>query len=183
MTGSTQATSTTHIPVLGALLAEDLASFHPHSLVVAGSATGLDAVNPAVTRFVLALAADAEALALLALRHARRLRRLELVHGNVLVARVAAHSADLVHAALVLESLPAPGAAAAVARMAEWLRPAGVLSLVLQRSREGGVLAPARVDGDVVVRAALDAGLHVESGEFIGLTQGRGYRTLRFRRD
>jgi SAM-dependent methyltransferase len=125
------AASVGQLPMLSRILRDDLERHRPRALVVPGCATGngFEHIDPLVTSRIVGIDVNGEYLALLRERHARRLPGLELLHGDLFEALLEPGAFDLVHAALVLEYVdPAP----ALARMAAWLRPGGVLTVVLQ---------------------------------------------------
>ena len=125
------AASVGQLPVLSRILRDDLERHRPRALVVPGCATGngFEHIDLVVTSRIVGIDVNGEYLGILRERHARRLPGLELLHADLLEALLEPAAFDLVHAALVLEYVdPAP----ALARMAAWLRPGGVLTVVLQ---------------------------------------------------
>jgi SAM-dependent methyltransferase len=115
---------------LSAVFAEVLGRCTPRSLAVVGCATGngFEHVGPGTVRTV-GLDLNPEYLEVARRRFADRLPGLELLQADLSVPGPALGPFDLVHCALVLEYLdPAP----AVNRLASWLAPGGVLSVVLQ---------------------------------------------------
>lgn len=183
------------LDVLARLLADDLERCRPKSLVVVGCATGngFEHIDPAVTTRVVALDLNPAFLALLASRHAARLRGLQLLQADLMMAPVQPESADLVHAGLVLE-YAAPRRA--ILRMARWLRPGGTLSVVLQLPSERATPIASTpfvslqalasimclVDEDEVNAAADVAHLQLEDSRLLPLPQGKALRAQRYRR-
>lgn len=119
------------LPVLAELLRADLARYRPSTLAVLGCATGngFEHIDPGVTTRVVGIDINPEYIGIARERHAQRLPRLQLIHGDVVSADFPACSFDLVHAALVFEYVDA---ARVLPRVARWLRPGGVLTVVLQ---------------------------------------------------
>lgn len=115
---------------LGSVFAELLGRYAPRSLAVVGCATGngLEHVGPNTIRTV-GLDLNPEYLETARRRFAHRLPGLELLQIDLSAPGPALEPFDLVHCALVLEYLEP---AAAVTKLAGWLAPGGILSVVLQ---------------------------------------------------
>ena len=103
----------------------------PARLLVAGCTTGngLEHVDPAVTRRVAGVDLNPEYLRILRERHGARLDGLETICADLGDCDFAPSAFDWIHCALLFEYLvPGP----ALARLATWLTPGGVLTAVLQ---------------------------------------------------
>jgi SAM-dependent methyltransferase len=117
--------------VLSGLFAEAYARARPARVAVLGCATGngFEYVDPAVTGRLLGLDLHPGYLAVAASRHARLGAVLELQCTDVSQVEIDPGSLDLVFAGLFFEYVdPDP----VLRRLAGWLKPGGVLAVVLQ---------------------------------------------------
>jgi hypothetical protein len=116
---------------LSALFQEAWLGAQPDRLLVVGSATGngLEHVDPAVTRRIVALDVNLQYLGICRQRFFHLGPRLELYCTSATAWRAPPQGFDLIHAALVFEYLhPEP----LVAQLAGWLAEGGSISVVLQ---------------------------------------------------
>jgi SAM-dependent methyltransferase len=116
--------------------------FRPSSVVIPGCTTGngFEHLDPAVTKSIVGIDINPLYLGILFRRFGRRLPGLTLVCADMNAWECPPASADLLHCALVLEYVdPDPF----VARVARWLKPGGLLSVVLQ--------LPSRAPGNVTL--------------------------------
>ena len=120
---------------LGAIFAETLRAVRPARVALLGCATGngLEHIDPAITRQVVAVDINPSYVAIARDRHRAQGAILDARCADLLACDLGAGGFDLVHAALVFEHVDA---AALAARAAAWVAPAGTLSVVLQL--EGG---------------------------------------------
>jgi SAM-dependent methyltransferase len=179
--------------VLNQILAEDLSRFQPHSLAVIGCATGngFEHIDPRVTKRVTGIDVNPRYLALLRERHQRRLAELELIAADVLEVELRPGSFDLVHTALIFEYLDP---AAALARIAPWIRPGGMLTVVLQQpSTQSSPVTPTPylslralgsilrlVDPEELRQMAFIHGLEEREARRIELKQGKSFHLGRY---
>jgi SAM-dependent methyltransferase len=128
---------------LSALFQEVVLAAQPDRLLLVGCATGngLEHVDPSVTRRVVGVDLNLQYLGIARQRFFHLGPRLELYAADVLGFRALPGTFDLVHAALVLEYVPAE---AALAKLAEWTAPHGVCSVVLQMPGGEGPEPPSR---------------------------------------
>jgi ubiquinone/menaquinone biosynthesis C-methylase UbiE len=117
--------------VLNRILEEVLTSVRPHSALVLGCSTGngLEHVDPHVTSRVVAIDINSAYLARLAERFPDPRFTLDVRCADLAACSFEREAFDLVHAALILEYLDWRRLLAPVANA---IRPAGVLSVVLQ---------------------------------------------------
>ncbi|HKQ96436.1 MAG TPA: class I SAM-dependent methyltransferase, partial [Candidatus Polarisedimenticolia bacterium] len=119
-------------PFLSAALADTLRRHRPATVAILGCATGngfehleaRDRRGP-----VAAIDLNPEFLKIARTRHAARLPELLLVRADAASLELAAGRFDLVQAALLFEYVEPDSV---LGRVARWLRPGGVLSVVLQ---------------------------------------------------
>jgi hypothetical protein len=119
---------------LAGIFGEVYVATRPSSLMLLGCATGngLEVVDPTVTRPIVGIDVNAEYLAIARRRHAGLGEALELHCLDFLTCRLDTAPFALIHAALVFEHVdPSP----LVARIANWLSPSGICSVVLQLPR------------------------------------------------
>jgi len=90
---------------------------------------GFEHIDPGVTQRVVGIDINPDYLDILRQRHGPRLPGLELVCADVLPCHLAAGGFDLIHAALFFEYVEP---VEVLPRVAGWLRPGGLLSVVLQ---------------------------------------------------
>jgi hypothetical protein len=136
---------------LSALFQEAYLGAQPDRALLVGVATGngLEHVDPAVTRRMVGLDVNLQYLGICRQRFFHLGPRLELFCTSAAAWRAPPQSFDLVHAALVFEYLhPEP----LVARIAEWLAPAGTCAVVLQLPGGEGP-APALKALEIIQRA------------------------------
>jgi ubiquinone/menaquinone biosynthesis C-methylase UbiE len=113
------------------LLHERVEEFRPASLAVLGCATGagFETIDPATVRRLVAIDINPEYIEIVRRRFAASIPGLELICADVVTLEFPPRSLDLFHAALVLEYVSPEVVAAKVAR---WLAPGGILSVLLQ---------------------------------------------------
>jgi ubiquinone/menaquinone biosynthesis C-methylase UbiE len=116
---------------LSDVFARLLVELEPESLAVLGCATGngFEHIRPDRTRRVVGIDINSEYLEVSRMRFADRIPGLELICSDIASCELQRESMDLVHAALVLEYVDP---ATVVEKASRWLRPGGVLSVVLQ---------------------------------------------------
>lgn len=124
------------LPYLNAVFREILLEFQPSEIAVLGcsAGNGFEHIPPSTKR-IIGIDINPKYLDVVRRRHGDRLPGLELVCADILDCTIAAHSMDLVHGALFFEYVDP---AAAMERIATWLRAGGVLSLVLQLAAAHG---------------------------------------------
>jgi SAM-dependent methyltransferase len=128
---------------LSAIFQEAYAAAQPDRLLLLGCATGngLEHVTPAVTKRIVGVDVNLQYLGVARQRFIGLGARLELYCAEAEKFRASPGSFDLVHAALLFEYLyPEP----LVRRIAEWLAPEGVCSVVLQLPGGDAPPAPTR---------------------------------------
>jgi SAM-dependent methyltransferase len=113
--------------VFGGLVRE----FEPESLVVLGCATGngLEHIERGRLRKLVGLDINPEYLDVCRKRHGERIPEMELVCADFASFDLEAASIDFVHAALFFEYVDP---AAAIEKVSRWLKPSGILAIVLQ---------------------------------------------------
>jgi SAM-dependent methyltransferase len=158
--------------VFGGLLDE----FSPESVAVLGvsGGNGLEHIDPGRVKRVVGVDINPAYLDLARSRHGARLPGLELVCGDIASCELPPASFDLVYAALVFEYLEP---AAAVGRIADWLKPGGVAAALLQLPSP----AHGRVS-ETPYRSVrmLEPHIHlVEPAHLRNLFAGRGFREIR----
>lgn len=122
---------------LNGLFRDLLKEFRPVRLAVLGCATGngFEHIDPGVTRKVTGIDINGQYLEVLRERFSAMIPGLELIAADLVQCDFEPASFDLVHCALVLEYLdPGP----LIQKIADWLRPDGILSVLLQLPSEGG---------------------------------------------
>ncbi len=121
---------------LARIFGEIVGEVRPPSVALLGCATGngLEAIEPAVTSRVVGIDLNPEYLALARARHAALGEALDLRCADLLTCALEPAGFALVHAALVFEHLDP---AALAARIAGWLAPDGLCSVVLQAAARG----------------------------------------------
>lgn len=110
--------------------------FRPSSVVIPGCTTGngFEHLDPAVTRSIVGIDINPLYLGILFRRFGRRLPGLSLVCADITTWECPPASTDLLHCALVLEYVdPDPF----MVRAVRWLKPGGLLSVVLQLPSHG----------------------------------------------
>lgn len=123
--------------VLNRIFAETLTRFAPERLAVLGcsAGNGFEHIDPGITRRVVGIDVNRTYLDLLERRHGHRLTGLDLVCADLADCHFEAHSFDLIHAALIFEYVDPPSV---LPKLVRWLRPNGVLSVVLQLPSPSG---------------------------------------------
>ncbi|MCX5754095.1 MAG: class I SAM-dependent methyltransferase [Candidatus Krumholzibacteria bacterium] len=113
--------------VFGGLMRE----FEPESVVVLGCATGngFEHIEGGRVRRLVGLDINPEYLDVCRTRYGENIPGLELVRANFVSFDLEAASIDFVHAALFFEYVDP---AAAVEKISRWLKPLGILAVVLQ---------------------------------------------------
>jgi SAM-dependent methyltransferase len=180
---------------LNRLFRDLLARCRPLSLAVPGASggNGFEHIDPSLTRRVVAVDIQPDYLRRLSARFSDRIPGLETRCEDLATTRLEPAAFDLVHCALVLEYLEA---APLIREMARWLRPGGLLALVLQMpsDRCGRVsdspfpslrrLAPVMrlVDPAAAAETARGAGLEGDGAGTVALPGGKSFRLMRFRR-
>jgi SAM-dependent methyltransferase len=177
--------------VLNRLLCGVLATTTPRDLLLLGcsNGNGLEHVNPAVTRRVSAVDINPQYLRELASRFPTPAFRLERFEADVATHPFGHEEFDLVHGALLFEYIEWPDV---VPRLAQALRPAGVLSVVLQRPTD---VTPAVtrtaftslrrldsvfrfVDPSAVVARAACSGLRLRRARIEPLASGKAFTVV-----
>jgi len=129
--GHMGASGVDQIAPLRAIFADVYARIRPARLAMLGCGTGngLDVVDPTVTRRVIGVDLNPDYLSLARRRHPRLASAATWICADVGACEIEAASVDLIHAALLFEYVdPAP----LLPRIAGWLAPGGVFSIVLQ---------------------------------------------------
>ena len=182
--------------VLNRLLRDALAAVRPRTLLVLGCAAGngLEHVDSGVTSRVVAVDINRRYLEKLAGRFPDPGFDLQVQCADLENCQWPPAMFDLVHAALVFEYVDWPTVLSPVASA---LRPAGVLSVVLQRPSPGKpAVTPTSfaslrslefdlrfVDPDALAARAASHGLSPESQRTQLLPSGKAFEVLRFRKD
>ncbi len=184
------------LSVLSDIVARELASLRPASVLVVGCATGngFEHIDPRATGRVVGIDVNRAFLAVLRERHGGRLRGLDLFAADILDPALEPGTFELVHAGLIFEHvLWQP----ALRRIVSWLAPAGTLSVVLQLPSAEAAPVSASVIADrypeiartmrlveaaEFARTAGELGLVPEAREDIPLPQGKAFLALRYRR-
>jgi SAM-dependent methyltransferase len=119
--------------VFGQLMTE----YAPESLLLLGCATGngLERVDPGRTRKLVALDINPEYLEVCRKRHGERIPGLDLVCEDFASFDLEAASIDFVYAALFLEYVDPESA---MRKISLWLKPDGILAVVLQMPHRSG---------------------------------------------
>jgi ubiquinone/menaquinone biosynthesis C-methylase UbiE len=119
------------LQALSEIFREIVTTFEPRRLAVLGCATGngFEHIRPKVTETVVAVDVNQEYLGILKRRFEDTLPGLQLTCGDVTKVRLAPRSFDHVHTGLIFEYVDPRRL---LERIAEWLEPGGVLSVVLQ---------------------------------------------------
>ncbi len=170
---------------LASLFQEVYLASQPDRLLVLGCATGngLEHVDAAVTKRVVGVDVNLQYLGVARQRFFHLGARLELFCSEAEKFRAPPGSFDLVHAALIFEYLhPEP----LVRRIAEWLAPDGVCSVVLQLPGGDAPAAPTKtmqiiekamrlVDPDELTRLFDHYGLPRRRAKTVPLRHGKGF--------
>jgi SAM-dependent methyltransferase len=179
---------------LHAAFAEVYRALRPARLAVLGCGPGggLDAVDPAVTQELVCVDLNPAYLELARQRHPRLAGITRWLCASVGDCQLEAGSLDLVHAALLFEHVdPAP----VLPRIARWLAPAGVLSVVLQLPGDDAAISPSPfhslgqlsglmrlVPPDELKALALRESLQLSSATEVPLPRGKAFWVARFAR-
>ena len=153
---------------------EVIGRHRPGSVAVVGCATGngFEHIDPRVTRTVVGIDVNPEYLAILVERYGESLAGLRVVLADIAACDIEACSLDVVHCALVLEYVDPH---VVVAKTAAWLRPGGVMSVVLQLPSAGQAKVSETEFKDVLSR--LEPVMHlVDPGDFTRLATGAGFQ-------
>jgi ubiquinone/menaquinone biosynthesis C-methylase UbiE len=112
-----------------------LNQYRPHSVAVLGCATGsgFEHIDPGVTRKVTGIDINPHYLEVLRSRFASTLSGVDLICADLAACDLEREAYDLVHCALVLEYLEP---STVIQKAAAWLRPQGILVVVLQLPSE-----------------------------------------------
>lgn len=123
--------SVEQLQALNKIFAEIVVTFEPRRLAVLGCATGngFEHIRPDVTELVVAIDINREFLDVLMSRYLSRLPGLQVICGDVRSVDMEEGSLDHVHAGLIFEYVDAKRM---LKRISSWLKPSGVLSVVLQ---------------------------------------------------
>jgi len=116
---------------LSRVFGELIREFDPESLLLLGCATGngLERIERGRLRKLVGLDINPEYLEVCRRRHAENIPGLELVRADFASFDLGPASIDFVHAALFLEYVDP---ASAVQKISRWLKPRGILAVVLQ---------------------------------------------------
>jgi ubiquinone/menaquinone biosynthesis C-methylase UbiE len=181
------------LQALNEIFAEIMVTFEPHRMAVLGCATGngFEHIRLDVTDEVIAVDINPEYLDAVKRRYASGLPGLRLLCSDVADADIEPGTLDHVHAGLIFEYVKAGDL---LERAAAWLKPAGVLSVVLQlESAESGpvtetpyeslmLLDPVMklVDPEVLAAKAEDLGLVRRKSFTVGLPRGKEFQVIYF---
>jgi SAM-dependent methyltransferase len=129
---------------LNEIFRSTIQEFRPLSVVIPGCTTGngFEHLDPAITQRIVGIDINPFYLGVLFRRFGRHLPGLELVCADISAWECPPASSDLVHCALVLEYIDLDPF---IVKAARWLKPGGVLSVVLQLpspGRENVTLTP-----------------------------------------
>jgi ubiquinone/menaquinone biosynthesis C-methylase UbiE len=116
---------------LSRIFGEMLQEYKPKNLAVIGCATGngFEHLDPDRIERVIGIDINPGFLDLIRTRFGKRLLQLELICSDVLAYRLASSSLDFIFAGLIFEYLETD---AALNRVSEWLKPRGILAVILQ---------------------------------------------------
>lgn len=183
--------SVRQLQALNDLFCEIVKTFEPRRLVVLGCATGngFEHIRPDVTEAVFAVDVNQSYLDLVGERFGNRLPGLELVCSDVLDADLEPESFDHVHAGLIFEYVKPPRL---LRRIASWLEPSGVLSVVIQLPSDRSapvtdtsyqslkLLEPVMrlVDPADLTAAARKVGLSERRSSNVDLQSGKKFRVI-----
>jgi SAM-dependent methyltransferase len=179
------------LQALNEIFREIVTTFEPRRLAVLGCATGngFEHIRPDVTETVVAVDVNQSYLDIVKERYESKLPGLTLVCDDVLDARLEPGSIDHVHAGLIFEYVKPPRLFKLIAR---WLKPSGVLSVVIQQSsdrsdpvtdtsyRKLKLLAPLMrlVDSTDLTPAARKVGLSERKSFDVVLQGGKKFRVI-----
>jgi SAM-dependent methyltransferase len=190
--GHMGATGVDQLEPLRAVLADVYAARRPARMAVLGCGTGngLDVVAPEQTRRFVGVDLNADYLALARARHPRLDGVAEWILADVAACALEPAGFDLIHTALLFEYVdPAP----LLPRIAGWLAPGGVLSVVLQLPGGDAAISAteftslqtlsglmALVSPDRLRDLAANAGLAEMSAHRIPLARGKSFWAATF---
>jgi ubiquinone/menaquinone biosynthesis C-methylase UbiE len=122
---------------LSNVFGELMSKYTPRTLAVIGCAAGngFERINSGQVDRVIGIDINPDFIALAQTRFAKRLPQLELICGDLLGCRIEGRSLDFIFAGLILEYVDAE---AAVSHFTEWLKPHGLLAVVLQLPSDQG---------------------------------------------
>jgi len=132
-----------------------MTAYAPESLLLLGCATGngLERVDPGRTRRLVGLDINPEYLEICRERHGERLPGLELVRADFATFETGTASFDFVHAALFFEYVEPESAMRKISR---WLKPGGILAVVLQLPHgSGGNVSETEFEGVKILEPAI----------------------------
>jgi SAM-dependent methyltransferase len=180
---------------LGDVFRDVLDRRRPGAVAVPGCATGngFEHIDPRVTRSVVGIDINAEYLAILVERYARRTPGFRAILCDIAACDLDPGSMDLVHCALFFEYVDPR---IVLAKVSKWLRHEGVMSVVLQLGSAGqekvaeteykvilSRLEPIMrlVDPDDFSALAAGAGFRRETGEIRTLETGKKFAVAEYR--
>jgi SAM-dependent methyltransferase len=165
---------------LSRVFGELMREFEPESLVVLGCATGngFEHIERARARKLVGLDINPEYLDLCRKRHGENIPGLELVCADFASFDLEAASIDFVHAALFFEYVDP---AFAVEQVSRWLKPRGILAVVLQLP--SGLCGKVSETGFTSVKA-LEPAIHLVDPALLGrLVREHGFSEVRSARE
>jgi len=165
---------------LSRVFGEFMREFEPESLVVLGCATGngLEHIERGRVRRLVGLDINPEYLEICRKRHGERIPRLELVCEDFASFDLEAASIDFVYAALFLEYVDLESAMRKISR---WLRPRGILAVVLQLPHGSGDNVS---ETDFASVKALEPAIRLVEPEVLGrLVREHGFSEVRSARE
>jgi len=181
--------------ILNQLMRDTVQTSRPGNMVVLGcsNGNGFEHIDPAVTTRVVGVDVNLRYLQELARRFPHPPFALDLLCTDLETSRFGAQAFDLVHAALVFEYVDW---LTVLPRVAEALRPQGVLSIVLQLpSRVIPAVTPTPftslellgsvfhyVDPDLLVARAAELALQLASRRTEPLRSGKAFEVLQFKK-
>lgn len=162
--------------VFGGLIRE----FDPELLLLLGCATGngLERIERGRLRRLVGLDINPEYLEICRKRHGERIPALELVCEDFASFHLEAASFDFVHAALFFEYVEPESA---IQKISQWLKPNGILAVVLQLPHgSGGNVSETEFEGVKVLEPAI----RLVDPEVLGrLARENGYSEVRSSRE
>jgi len=165
---------------LSRVFGELVREFDPESLLLLGCATGngLERIESGRLRRLVGLDINPEYLEICRERHGKRLPGLELVRADFASFEAGTASFDFVHAALFFEYVDSESAMRKISR---WLKPGGILAVVLQLPHgSGGNVSETEFEGVKVLEAAIRL---VDPDVLRRLARRFGFSEARFSRE
>lgn len=165
---------------LSRVFGELMREFEPESLVVLGCATGngLEHIERGRVRRLVGLDINPEYLEICRKRHGERIPRLELVCEDFASFDLEAASIDFVYAALFLEYVDPESA---MRKISLWLKPDGILAVVLQMPHRSGDNVS---ETDFASVKALEPAIRLVEPEVLGrLVREHGFSEVRSARE